>query len=312
MSRGAAATLVRETQQQVQPPFRQASRASQARLLGDSGRSAAAPAVRDESRHTQQRSVPLHLLDQDYGVVHDSYETSTGSASLRRSNITHPVWLLASLIGLVVLVAVVTPVLAKGGERKVFGRYLGSAPAPKQATAPEAAQQPLIVDATSASPAAPAAPAQAHTSANHDITGGPSVSVGLIESVLAQYGSPAVGHGQSLYDLGLKYGVNPAYALAFFVHESGCGTKGVARFTHSIGNIRWTEGYDNYEGYRSYGSWEQGMDDWYRLITELYIGGWHLRTVDAIVPVYAPSGDNNNPPGYIAAVKDMVDSWRGK
>jgi len=28
--------------------------------------------------------------------------------------------------------------------------------------------------------------------------------------------------------------------------------------------------------------------------------------------VYAPYGDNNNPPGYISAVKAMVDSWRGK
>ena len=42
------------------------------------------------------------------------------------------------------------------------------------------------------------------------------------------------------YNLGIKYGINPAYALAFFVHESGCGTKGVARFTKSLGNIRTT------------------------------------------------------------------------
>ena len=121
-----------------------------------------------------------------------------------------------------------------------------------------------------------------------------------------------MGKGQTLYDLGVRYGIDPAYALAFFVHESGCGTRGVARFTKSLGNIRWTDGFDNYEGYRSYQTWEQGIEDWYKLITDLYIDGWGLRTVDAIVPRYAPYGDNNNPPTYIAAVKQMVDTWRCK
>ena len=133
-----------------------------------------------------------------------------------------------------------------------------------------------------------------------------------IERVLQQYYSPASGKGQVLYDMGVRYGIDPAYALAFFVHESGCGTKGVARFTHSLGNIRWTEGFENYEGYRKYPNWEAGIEDWYKLISNLYIGGWGLRTVDAIIPVYAPWGDNNHPPTYIASVKRMVDSWRGR
>ena len=86
---------------------------------------------------------------------------------------------------------------------------------------------------------------------SYEVTGSPSTSVAQIERVLAAYGSPAAGKGQALYDLGVKYGIDPAYALAFFVHESGCGTKGVARFTKSLGNIRWTQGFANYEGYRS-------------------------------------------------------------
>ncbi len=130
--------------------------------------------------------------------------------------------------------------------------------------------------------------------------------------MLAKYGSPAEGQGQVLYDLGVKYGIDPAYGLAFFVHESACGTRGVARFTHSLGNIRWTDGYDNYQGYRSYPTWQQGMEDWYKLITDLYINGWGLQTVDQIIPVYAPTGDGNSPPDYIASIKFLVDSWRGK
>ena len=37
-----------------------------------------------------------------------------------------------------------------------------------------------------------------------------------------------------------------------------------------------------------------------------------LRTVDAIIPVYAPAADSNHPPSYISSVKGMVDNWRGK
>ncbi len=160
-------------------------------------------------------------------------------------------------------------------------------------------------------PASPPAKVSAASSA-YALEGSPTLSVRQIEAVLAQYGSPAAGSGQKLYDLGVKYGINPAFALAFFVHESGCGTRGVARFTKSLGNIRWTDGFDNYEGYRSYPTWEAGMEDWYGLIKNLYIQGWGLRTVDAIIPTYAPSADRNDPPVYIASVKQLVDSWRGK
>lgn len=171
-----------------------------------------------------------------------------------------------------------------------------------------------VVDATSRRPEVISAReiAESQERKPGDVTGPPSISVDQIEAVLKKYGSPAVGKGQTLYDLGVKYNINPAYALAFFVHESGCGTKGVARFTNSLGNIRTTPGYADYQGYRSYPTWESGMEDWYKLISELYVGEWGLRTVDAIIPVYAPWGDNNNPPAYISSVKSMVDSWRGK
>ena len=167
-----------------------------------------------------------------------------------------------------------------------------------------------VIDAKSDS--AVTTPQLAAGSAPYDVIGPPSISVEQIERVLNKYGSPAAGQGRLLYDLGVRYGIDPAYALAFFVHESGCGTKGVARFTKSLGNIRWTEGFENYSGYRKYPTWEAGIEDWYKLITELYIGAWNLRTIDKIIPVYAPWGDNNNPPAYINSVKTMVDSWRGK
>jgi Mannosyl-glycoprotein endo-beta-N-acetylglucosaminidase len=108
----------------------------------------------------------------------------------------------------------------------------------------------------------------------------------------------------------IKVQIDPVYALAFFMHESRFGTTGVATVTHSLGNIRATTGFAQYEGYRMYRTWEEGFEDWYSLIAKLYVAQWGLSTVDQIVPVYAPGSDNNDVAAYIAAVKQAVDRWR--
>jgi len=145
----------------------------------------------------------------------------------------------------------------------------------------------------------------------YTVVGQPSISADFINHVLDSYHSPARGKGQALYDYGVKYGIDPAYALAFFMHESSFGTTGVARMTRSLGNIRASAGYQNYQGYRLYHTWEAGFEDWYELIADLYVAQWKLTTVDQIVPVYAPSSDNNDVTAYIQAVKTAVDRWRG-
>src|SRR5712692_566162 len=144
----------------------------------------------------------------------------------------------------------------------------------------------------------------------YTVLGKPSISADFINQVLAHYQSSAAGKGQALYNDGVKYGIDPVYALAFFMHESRFGTTGVATVTHSLGNIRAATGYAQYEGYRMYRTWEEGFEDWYRLIAKLYVAQWGLSTVDQIVPVYAPSSDNNDVAVYIAAVKQAVDTWR--
>src|SRR5216684_2760577 len=150
-----------------------------------------------------------------------------------------------------------------------------------------------------------------NASQTYDVRGKPSLSAEFINSVLEHYHSPAAGKGQALYDDGVKYGIDPAYALAFFMHESSFGTTGVAKVTRSLGNIRASEGYKNYDGYRLYHTWEEGFEDWYKLIANQYVEQWRLTTVDQIVPVYAPSSDNNDVAAYIQAVKTAVDRWRG-
>lgn len=142
------------------------------------------------------------------------------------------------------------------------------------------------------------------------LSGPPSVSVDFLNQVLAFYDSPAAGKGQSLYDLGVKYTIDPVYALAFFLQESRLGTTGVARVTHSLGNIRATPGHPSYHGYRKYQTWEDGFADWYQLIKALYIQQWKLVTVSKIVPVYAPSADHNDVETYITVVERAVTVWR--
>ena len=151
------------------------------------------------------------------------------------------------------------------------------------------------------------------------VLGAPTITVEQIEAVLAEYNSPARGQGQVFYDLGVKYGINPAIALAFFIHESGAGSnpawagrKPDGTYTHNVGNIICTEGWRCHGRFRDYDNWHAGIEDWYKLINELYIGEWKRTTVDDIIPRYAPAADNNNEGAYIQAVKDMVQRWERK
>jgi len=143
------------------------------------------------------------------------------------------------------------------------------------------------------------------------VVGKPSISAATITRVLAAAHSTAQGTGAALYADGVTYGIDPAYALAFFQHESEFGTTGVARVTKSLGNIRCTPGYACIDGFRAYATWQAGYVDWYRLIRLLYVNQWHLTTVEQIIPVYAPSGDHNNVSAYINAVEQAVNQWRG-
>jgi hypothetical protein len=148
----------------------------------------------------------------------------------------------------------------------------------------------------------------------YSVLGKPTITPEFINEVLASYHSPAAGKGQALYDLGVKYGIDPAFALAFFLHESTMGTTGVARTTLSLGNLRCiparpcvTTGGNG--SFAQMYSWEDGFEQFYRLIRNLYVSKWGLVTVDQIIPVYAPSSDHNNVQGYIGSLKHYVDTW---
>jgi hypothetical protein len=147
---------------------------------------------------------------------------------------------------------------------------------------------------------------------SYSVVGKPSLTVDFMNRVLAYYHSPAAGKAQALYNDGLKYGIDPAYALAFFMHESLFGTTGVARVTLSLSNMRCVPEYRCLQengGYAIFNTWEQSFEAWFKLIRNLYVGYWGRVTVDQIIPKYAPNSDGNNEAGYIAILKHTIDTW---
>ena len=87
--------------------------------------------------------------------------------------------------------------------------------------------------------------------ASSTVTGPPTISADFTDRVLSTYGSPAAGTGQALYDLGVQYGIDPVYALAFFLHEDSFGETGIGAANQSLGNIRCSAGYSCQYGFRS-------------------------------------------------------------
>src|SRR5690242_16179331 len=140
------------------------------------------------------------------------------------------------------------------------------------------------------------------------VVGPPSLSPAFVDRVLLAYHFPTVGLGQALYADSQHFQIDDAVALAFFLHESGFGATGVARFTHSLGNLICSGYATCYAGFRSYPTWQAGAWDWFRLIHDEYLPR-SLSTVQRIIPVYAPSSDGNNVTAYIAAVCSAVSAW---
>lgn len=151
----------------------------------------------------------------------------------------------------------------------------------------------------------------------HSVVGAPSINAAAIDTILSKYGSPAAGTGQSWVNLGRQYGIDPAYAVAFFIHESSAGTnpgwagmKPDGSTTHNVGNIICAGYATCFNRFRDYSSWDEGIADWYKLISKEYVRGRGAASVEQIIPIYAPSSDNNDVPGYINVVVSMVEGWR--
>ncbi len=167
------------------------------------------------------------------------------------------------------------------------------------------------------------------------VDGSPRISLAGFIAILTQAKSPALIVADDCYRAFVDEGLDPAVALAFFMHESTYGTKGAARSSHNWGNIRptrtgWLEKlglhdgvynspdsgpfllFRDREGEQDGGSWVRSALVWGRLISELYVHDWQLNEVRPILIQYAPGRDKNNPGGYADIVEETVTRWAEK
>lgn len=147
------------------------------------------------------------------------------------------------------------------------------------------------------------------------IEGPPTISAQTIDAVLAAHDSPVEGYGQEIFDRCVEAGIDPAIALAFFACESTFGTDGIAVDTKSWGNIRSTNG-SGIDGFESYPSYMDGLQDWIRLMKDLYVappeeGGFGFTTADEALTKYAPPSENDTE-GYANKVTALVSEWRSE
>lgn len=143
------------------------------------------------------------------------------------------------------------------------------------------------------------------------IAGGPSLAAPLVDALLTAYDSPLRGEGARIVALSKRYHIDDAVALAFFVMESRAGTQGESVLTHSAGNLRPMPNAPALDGYRSYATWQEGTDEWFKVMRSLYLDTLKLSTVEDVVPVYAPPWDNNDPASMIAGIRQLVSCWWG-
>lgn len=155
-------------------------------------------------------------------------------------------------------------------------------------------------------PQSSSAPAQFAQS----VVGSPSLSASQIDKILCNAGSPACGTGTDLYTLGVQSNVDPAFALAVFWNESNFGKAGEAAYSHSLGNLRCIPNAACVHGYAWFNSWQDSYRAFYALISGPIYAGAGLTTPESILPVYAPSGDNNDPQHYAQVVESAMSLWR--
>lgn len=139
------------------------------------------------------------------------------------------------------------------------------------------------------------------------ITGPPSVTPAFVDATLRRMASPLAGLGHYICRDGWRWGVDPIFLLAFALYFDRANPLPAA--AHNVGHLRATGNEPAMGGYRVFASWPAGIDAWYRLLRRLYIQQWNRRTLDAIVPLYAPS-TRLGVETELNDLRAMVVAWR--
>ncbi|MGI8588146.1 MAG: N-acetylmuramoyl-L-alanine amidase [Chloroflexia bacterium] len=141
------------------------------------------------------------------------------------------------------------------------------------------------------------------------ISSPPTISRERFRAVLQDANSPALAEADTLYDLAVANGVNPAVALAFFVQISRAGT--AYANPAKAGNHNWGEVLGDgagLGGVQAYPSWAEGLRDWIRIVGVIYAGEG-MTTVRSVAAHYHPGGTANTA-SYAQALIDRINAWR--
>ena len=153
----------------------------------------------------------------------------------------------------------------------------------------------------------------------------PRISPEDFSRILEEKGSPAAPEALSSYQAVQELAVDPLFALAVFWHESRFGTVGIVK-DYDLKNPGATRSSRTGAGevvqipgrgpFVRYPSWTEGFRDLaFRLVDETFVYFQRrAKTVQDIIPTWAPSSDGNKPEAYIRAVLDFMErtmlSWR--
>lgn len=140
------------------------------------------------------------------------------------------------------------------------------------------------------------------------------MSAAQIEKVLAERGSPLAGKnfGEFILQMEQKYGVPAVQFLAQATMESNLGKVGYTQGEHfNIGNLRPGSSWDGptVSGgsgtFRSYGSAEEGIEDYFKLLSGPSYQG---KSLDEQLFTYAPPSENDSTL-YTDTVKQLIAKW---
>jgi len=138
------------------------------------------------------------------------------------------------------------------------------------------------------------------------ILSSPTISKSTFVRILHQNHSPAAADAEKAWAKIVAYGVDPAFELAMFRHESSYGTKGAAVSRRNWGNLRRSPYFPSHKGFATYPTWADGAGDTARLL-RIY-GKNHIRrntvtsTARSLPKVWAPAADHNKPIAYGTAL----------
>lgn len=140
------------------------------------------------------------------------------------------------------------------------------------------------------------------------ILSAPRIGLGVFTKTLVDAHSPI--NATAAWGSCLSAGVDPALALAQWLHESRYGTLGVAVTHRNPGNLRQSPGVPQINGFAQFPTWQAGVQGYVNLIAgPLYGKSVAYRTARTMPFRYAPSADHNNPTAYGQALVTSMEGW---